>query len=124
MPPTQQRTPSEAKQIAVSTLRDINAALGDMMRRLGGVPPDLAEAIVGAVAAEMISAAQQLEHNFSGALAQGRNAIEQAPGPQSLSQPLAQRPQSEQSIQSQPEEQSAAAELLAKLGGQFHGQTH
>jgi hypothetical protein len=117
MPPTQQRTPSEAKQIAVSTLSDINAALGDMMRRLGGAPPDLAEAIVGAVAAEMISAAQQLEHNFPGALAQGRNVIERASGPQPLSAPLAQRPQSEQSIQ--PEEQpSDVAALLAKLGGQ------
>jgi hypothetical protein len=110
-----QLVPSEAKQIALSTLSDINAALGDMMRRLGGTPPDLAEAIVGAVAAEMISAAQQLEHNFSGALAQGRNAIERASGPQSLAEPLVQRP--EPAVEeAAPEDDSQAAALLAKLG--------
>jgi hypothetical protein len=115
MPPPQQRTPSEAKQIAVSTLSDINAALGDMMRRLGGTPPDLAEAIVGAVAAEMISAAQQLEQSFIGALAQGRNAIAQASGQQSLGDPLAQRPEPAVA-EAAPEDDSQAAALLAKLG--------
>jgi hypothetical protein len=71
--------------------------------------------LVEIVAEKLADAGQELVQSFSGGLRQGEAAIGQTSGgPQPLSAPLAQRPQSEQSIQPNPEEPDAMADLLTK----------
>jgi hypothetical protein len=111
-----QQSPTEAQKRAVECLSDVQKCLSSFVRDLGGTDPQTAEVLVEIVAEKLADAGQELVQSFSGGLRQGEAAIGQASGgPQPLSAPLAQRPQSEQSIQ--PEEQpSDVAALLARIG--------
>jgi hypothetical protein len=112
----QLKSPTEAQTRAVECLSDIQRCLSAFVRDLGGTDPQTAELLVEIVAEKLADAGQELVQSFSGGLRQGDAAIGQASGPQSIAELVPQR----QADPIQSHEQSAAAELLAKLGGQFH----
>jgi len=106
-----QRSPAEARAQAVACLGEVHGCLSRFLKNLGGTDPQTAEALVEVVGEKLAGLGQELVANFSGALAQGRDA-----GPQSLAELAPQR--QADPIQSQPDEQSAAADLLARIGAQ------
>jgi hypothetical protein len=110
-----QQSPTEAQTRAVECLADVQKCLSSFVRDLGGTDPQTAEVLVEVVGEKLAGLGQELVANFSGALQQGRDAIA---GPQSLGDPLAQRPPQAPLQATSPEEPSDVAALLAKLGGQ------
>jgi hypothetical protein len=107
--PTNQRSPAEARAQAVACLGEVHECLSRFLKNLGGISPATAEDLVEVIGTELGEMGQQFIKTFSGAHAQGRDAIV---GPQSLAELAPQR--QADPIQSQPDEQSSAAEQLTK----------
>jgi hypothetical protein len=109
--PTNQRSVAEGRAQAVACLGEVHECLSRFLKNLGGIDPATAEDLVEVIGTELGEMGQQFIKTFSGALQQGRDAIA---GPQSLAELAPQR--QADPIQSQPDEQSAAADLLARIG--------